>query len=322
MNRFISAASLALLCLAAPLNAGAQAPQGTWTKVGETTTVRTDTGIATLNGKIYLMGGQANGVTASAMAQEFDPATQRWRDLAPLPRGGSHVGVGAMNGKIYVAGGFLANVHKDPIDQLAEYDIATNSWRSLRPMPRALGAVGLAAIGGKIHVIGGRGTDAKTVNLHQVFDLAAGKWSTAAPLPLARDHLGVTVLDGKIYVAGGRTDQTVDNTNQTDVYDPATDKWQTVAAMPTKRSSSGITVYKGQILSFGGECKNPQTRATFDNIEGYDPKTNRWTEYTHHPTGLHAGGLAAVGDTAYFFSGNAGCGGDNPSNAVWAFKLP
>jgi len=322
MKRFASAAALALLCLAAPLSAGAQAPQGTWTKVGETTTVRTDTGIAAFAGKIYLMGGQANDVTASTMAQEFDPATKRWRDLAPLPHGGSHVGVGVMNGKIYVAGGFLANVHKDPIDQLAEYDIATNTWHSLPPMMRPLGAAGLAAIGGKIHVIGGRGPDAKTVNLHQVYDLASGKWSTAAPLPLARDHLGVTVMDGKIYVIGGRTDQTVDNTGQTDVYDPSTDKWQTVAAMPTKRSSSGITVYKDQILFFGGECKNPQTRATFNEMEGYDPKANRWTKYTNHPTGLHAGGLAAVGDTAYFFSGNAGCGGDNPSNAVWAFKLP
>ena len=56
MKRFASAVSIAVLCLAAPLSAGAQSPQGTWTKVGETTTVRTDTGIATVNGKIYLMG--------------------------------------------------------------------------------------------------------------------------------------------------------------------------------------------------------------------------------------------------------------------------
>src|SRR4051794_25820523 len=88
MKRFAAAVSLAVLCIAAPLSAGAQAPLGTWTMVGQTTTVRTDTGIATAGGKVYLMGGQANGVTASTMAQEYDPATKTWRDLAPLPRGG------------------------------------------------------------------------------------------------------------------------------------------------------------------------------------------------------------------------------------------
>ena len=326
MNVIATAARAAfvagLALAAAPSAALAQAPQGTWSVVGQMTTSRTDIGVVETGGKIYVMAGQANGNTASPMAQEFDPATGRWRDLAPVPKGSSHVGVAAMNGKIYVAGGFLANVHKDPIDQFAEYDIAANSWRTLTPLPRPLGAAGLAAVGGKLHVIGGRGPDAKTVTFHAVYDPATAKWSMAAPLPLARDHLGIIVDGGKIYVVGGRTDLTVDNSGQTDVYDPATDKWQTVAPMPTKRSSGAIAVYRGQIIFFGGECKNPQTRATFDEIEGYDPKANRWTAYAKPPTGLHAGGFGAVGDAAYFFGGNAGCGGDNPSTAVYAFKLP
>ena len=29
-----------------------------------------------------------------------------------------------------------------------------------------------------------------------------------------------------------------------------------------------------------------------------------------------------VGDTAYFFSGNAGCGGEKPSTAIYTFRLP
>jgi N-acetylneuraminic acid mutarotase len=320
--KLFSTSVAAIALFAMPLAAHAQAPQGSWSVVGQMTTSRTDIGVVETGGKIYVMGGQANGRTDSPMAQEFDPANLRWRDLAPAPRGGSHVGIAAMNGKIYMAGGFLANVHKNPIDQLAEYTIATNSWKTLAPLPRPLGAAGLAAVGGKLHVIGGRGPDAKTVTYHGVYDVAAGTWSMAAPLPLARDHLGIIVEGGKIYVVGGRTDQTVDNSGQTDVYDPSTDKWQTVAPMPTKRSSGAIAVYKGQIIFFGGECKNPQTRATFDENEGYDPKTNRWTALARPPTGLHAGGFGAAANTAYFFGGNQGCGGDNPSTSVWAFKLP
>jgi len=311
-----------LMLAAAPWAAEAQAPQGTWTVAGQMTTVRTDIGVIETGGKIYVMGGQAMGRTDSPMAQEFDPATGRWRDLAPMPKGASHVGVAALNGKIYVAGGFLANVHKDPIAQFVEYDIATDRWRQLPAMPAPLGSVGLAAAGGKLHAIGGRGPDAMTVTTHAIYDPATGRWSAGAALPVARDHLGIVSLDGKVYVIGGRIGATVDNTGYTDIYDPSTDKWQTMAEMPTKRSSPAVGVYRGQIVFVGGECKNPQTRATFDEAEAYDPKANRWTALAKHPTGIHAGGLAAVGNTAYLFGGNRGCGGDNPSTAVYTFRMP
>jgi len=143
----------------------------------------------------------------------------------------------------------------------------------------------------------------------------------AAPLPVARDHLGIAALDGKLYVIGGRTGATVDNTAYTDVYDPAANTWQTMAPMPTKRSAVATVVYRGQILVFGGECKNPQTGQTFDEMEGYDPKTNHWTAFAKPPVGRHADGGAVLGDTAYFFGGNAGCGGGMPQKTILSFKF-
>jgi N-acetylneuraminic acid mutarotase len=300
----------------------AQGGQGTWMRVGDTTTQRSETGTAVWAGKIYLIGGEAQGRQDSPMAQEFDPATLRWRDLAPMPKGASHVGVAAMDGKIYIAGGFTANVHKNPLDQFAEYDIAKNGWKQLPPLPSPLGSVGLAAVGGKLHVIGGRGPDGKTVGTHSVFDPASGKWAMAAPLPVARDHLGIAVVAGKIYIVGGRTNATVDNVGLTDVYDPATDKWQSLSAMPTPRSSGALVYYKDLIVYHGGECKDPQKRITFDEFEGFDPKTNMWRSLPKAPTGLHAQGGAAAGNSLYLLGGTAGCGGDNPSDAVYAFKLP
>jgi N-acetylneuraminic acid mutarotase len=313
----------ALLALfAAPLQAQAQAPQGVWSLAAEMTTERTDVAAVEAGGKIYLIAGQAQGRQDSPMAQEFDPATGRWRDLAPMPKGASHVGIAALNGKIYVAGGFTANVHMNPLDQFLEYDIAANSWRQLPPMPSRLGAAGLAVLGGKLHLVGGRGPDAKTVTTHSVFDLATGRWTMAAPLPVARDHLGIAAVDGKLYVIGGRTGATIDNTAFTDVYDPSTDRWQTMAPMPTKRSAVAAIVYRGRIVVFGGECKAPATGTTFDENEAYDPKTDRWTSLAKPETGRHAAGAAVLGDTAYFFGGNSGCGGGGPQKTVYAFKLP
>jgi len=321
--RMLNGLVLGFAALLLASSAGAQGTnQGMWTTAAQTTTERTEVGVTTLNGKIYVLGGGALGSDATTLAQEFDPATARWRDLPPIPKGVSHAGVAAMNGKVYVAGGFTANVHKNPRDQFVEYDIAMNEWRTLAPLSSPRGSVGLAAVQGKLHSIGGRGDDGKTVSTHEVYDPKMGKWSMAAALPVARDHLGIVTIGDKIYIVGGRTNATVDNVGLTDVYDPSTDKWKSLAAMPTPRSSGAIAFYRGLIVYHGGECKDATKRITFDEYEGYDPQANRWLTLAKAPTGLHAHGAAAVGNTAYFFGGTIGCGGDMPSKAVYAFKLP
>src|SRR5438874_11051217 len=99
----------AALSLAAIPSSAQPNAAGTWTLATQTTTERTEVGVAAVNGKIYVLGGEALGRQDSPLFQEFDPATQRWRDLAPMPRGASHVGIAALNGKIYTAGGFTAN---------------------------------------------------------------------------------------------------------------------------------------------------------------------------------------------------------------------
>jgi N-acetylneuraminic acid mutarotase len=318
VNPISAAGALWLLCSTAALAQDA----GTWAAAGQTTTARTEIGSAEINGKVYVMGGGALGRQDSPLAQEFDPATGRWRDLAPIPKGVSHVGVAALNGKVYVAGGFTRNVHLDPLDQFVVYDPASNTWQTLAPLSTRRGSVGLAAVGGKLHAIGGRTPDTKTVATHEVYDPATSKWTAAAPLPTARDHLGIMVVDEKIHVFGGRLDDIVDNVGLHDVYDPATDKWQSAAPLPTKRSAGAAVLYHGLILYHGGECKNPTTRATFDEFEAYDPKTDSWRTLAKAPTGLHAHVGVAVGDTTYFIGGNSGCGGDEPSSAIYAFRLP
>ena len=317
-------AFLALMVGIASVSAPARAADGdgAWSVAAQGTTERSEIAAIELSGKIYVAGGEAMGNQASPLFQEFDPATGHWRDLAPMPKGASHVGMAAVNGKIYVAGGFTANVHKNPRDQFIEYDPKTNAWRDLAALPAPLGSVSLVALGGNIHMIGGRGPDGKTGNTHAVFNLGSGKWNTAAPLPVARDHLGMLVVDGKIHVFGGRTNATVDNVGLHDVYDPATNSWRTAAPMPVPRSSGAATFYRGLILYWGGECKDAKERIAFDEFDGYDPKTDSWRALAKAPAPMHAQAAAVSGNTAYFIGGSTSCGGDKPSKAVYAFRLP
>lgn len=65
-------------------------------------------GVAGLNHKLYAIGGFSGGgvhVGALDLAFEYDPATDSWRQLAPLSSPRGSVGVAAVGGKIHAIGG-------------------------------------------------------------------------------------------------------------------------------------------------------------------------------------------------------------------------
>jgi len=311
---------VAVVLVSAPFAALSQVG-ASWSRNGALPFERGEMAIAAVNGKVYLISGASRGVEANAFNQEYDPGTGTWRELALMPSVASHAGAAALNGKIYVVGGFVANVHVGAVNRVFEYDPATDRWRPLAPLAAPRGAPGVVAVNGKIHAIGGRDPERRTVTTHEVYDPATNTWSMAAPLPLARDHLGIAVADGRIHVFGGRTNATVDNTTRHDVYDPATDRWSTAAPLITARSAGAVFSLAGRIVYAGGECRDQQASVTFSEVEAYDPRTDQWTALPALQPGRHAAAAVAVGEQAYLFGGNLGCGGNRPSKEVLAFRI-
>ena len=292
-----------------------------WSPSGSMPFERAETAIAAVSGKIYVISGGSRGVEANGFNQEYEPSTGTWRELALMPSVASHAGAAALDGKIYVVGGFVANVHVGAVNRVFEYDPATDRWRPLAPLAAARGAPGVVALNGRVHAIGGRDPERKTMATHEVYDPATNSWRMAAPLPLARDHLGIAVAGGRIHVFGGRTDATVDNTARHDVYDPASNAWTTAAPLPTPRSAGVAFSLGGRIVYAGGECKNPQGSVTFSEVEVYDPRTDQWSALPALQSGRHAAAAVAMGEQAYVFGGNLGCGGNRPSKEVLAFRF-
>src|SRR2546427_2353676 len=126
-----------------------------------------------LGGKLYAFGGfvpPASGPPAWVPvdnAWKYDPATDTWKALAPMPtRRGSPVAA-TVNGKIYVIGGATTHPgstepavlptrpHRS-VGTVEEYDPATNTWRARSPMPTARNHAAIGVVNNKIYVIGGR----------------------------------------------------------------------------------------------------------------------------------------------------------------------
>jgi N-acetylneuraminic acid mutarotase len=235
-------------------------------------------------GKIYVFGGftllmqgQKVGWKPIDNAWEYDPVTDTWRGLAPMPtKRGSPVAV-EVAGKIYVIGG--ASTH--PGSNLA-----------------AVFADG----------------PARSLTTNEVYDPETNQWEARSPLPTARNHAFAGAVNGKIYVIGGRIGSpfiTVSsNVDVVEEYDPAVDMWGSIKArMPTPRSGGGWATYNGKIYTTGGELQTPQYLGAFRAFEAYDPLKNVWEILPPLPSPRHGVAGAAIGNKIHFVSGKITSGG-------------
>jgi N-acetylneuraminic acid mutarotase len=119
---------------------------------------RSHMGYVSLNGKIYVAGGQTgndDALETTDTALVYDPAVDAWAPIASVPNAVSHVSSSTfvMGGRIIVAGGETA--HEAATAAVHAYDPAADQWSSLTslPAPRFSGVA--AAIGDLIYFTGG-----------------------------------------------------------------------------------------------------------------------------------------------------------------------
>lgn len=124
--------------------------------------VRDNPGSAQLNGKIYVFGGrhrEATGTTiqeAMKTVEMFNPATNTWAEMTPMPTGRRAMSVGVINGKAQVAGGeFNSNSTSGVFEQNEEYDPLSNTWRSITKVPTPKHGAASATVDGALYIMGG-----------------------------------------------------------------------------------------------------------------------------------------------------------------------
>jgi hypothetical protein len=183
---------------------GSQGPIGAWT--GSDVLVfldRTD-----VNGK---------PVPARARAAAYNPATNTWRRIAPLPvrRGGANV---AWDGReLLVVGGAGApkpSGAPGPLPRVGfAYDPQTNRWRRLAPMPS--GRVGAAAVwtGRRLLVWGGqtaaepRDVEGAALPPHGLaYTPATNRWSALPPAPILGRIAPIAAWAGRRMLVWAGTD--------------------------------------------------------------------------------------------------------------------
>lgn len=208
---------------------------------------------ASLDGVVYLFGGQVDPSTAyvdTVFALDTKTgANAKWLAKSAMPTKRSAGAAVVNEGKIYVVGGRPPRGH-----DFAVYDPKTDTWEKLPDLPSQRNHIAAELIGGKIHVVGGRlggGFQSDKTAVHEVFDPKTKTWSVAAPMLKPRSGINSTMAYGCMHVWGGEESAGVFPDH--DYYDPRSDKWVKLANMPIPiHGVTGATFANGLIYVTGG----------------------------------------------------------------------
>jgi N-acetylneuraminic acid mutarotase len=228
-----------------------------WVQKAPMPTTTSHLAAATLNGKIYAIGGtDTNGVLLSSV-EIYDTTTDSWSTGAPMPTARPGLTAAAVNGKIYAIGGYtngqpVSVTICNPSPPLGDGKCTTSSIPTFAPL-----------------------------NTVEIYDPATNSWSTGTALPTARANLSAAVVNGKIYVIGGASKWNAGPTwgdvlSTVEVYDPATNAWTTGTAMPAARSGLAAVSVNGKIYAVGGTGLNLYALVGTTSLQIYDPATNTW----------------------------------------------
>jgi N-acetylneuraminic acid mutarotase len=176
----------------------------TWTRAADMPTKRLILAKVAFEGKIYAFGGLAGlGWTDYGLntTEVYDPQTDTWTPVAPMPQGVWQCSADVVDGKIYVIGGAY-NINALQVLQI--YDPKTDTWTNATPMPVNTRGHATSVVCGKIYAIGGwlNSTQRPYANTW-IYDTNADLWMETTPLPDVRAGFTACVVNGKIYAIGG-----------------------------------------------------------------------------------------------------------------------
>src|SRR5215470_2069908 len=127
----------------------------TWSTVAPLPSPRSDMAAVAHGGKVFVFGGCTGTASAPSVTNEvdmYDPETNTWTTLTPMPTQRASLVAGHSGNLVYAIGG-TNGVSALNVNEV--YNISGNSWSTNPPMPTARQEAGVHSHGGRINVIGG-----------------------------------------------------------------------------------------------------------------------------------------------------------------------
>lgn len=297
--------------------------EDSWNTKKSMSQARYGLGVVAVEGKIYAIGGATSFNTYDGSMGGFvgtnecyDPKTDTWTTLKPMPTPRCCFAIAAYQGKIYCIGGNAVGEMMWPTwgcGVTEVYDIATNSWSTKKTMPSNGYNLQAHVIDGKIFVLSATNSTLYT------YDPNTDSWTKKTDMPLPNGLLWIfgncvvsAVMDNNItvWMLQLQSDIYTYNFNsetteqRTLVYNPLTDVWSERNIEPVTFVGSGVAKtttgwyapQKAYILKWDSTGEN-----TINQV--YDSAKDTWTTAKTIPTPRKDFGVAIVDDVLYVIGG-------------------
>lgn len=245
---------------------------GRWTARTPMPTARSNVSSAVLDDRIVVVGGLTGRPneegSPSALVEAYDPNTDRWTTLAPMPCPRVRAGMVAAGGRLIAIGG-----RRDELDtpSIAAYDPRTDSWNELGTTPFPARHLAATVLDGRILVSGGftatPGGAQKGLFLDAFYEVdpSTGAYTSLAPMPEPRTAHVLVACDGKVHAIGG-VDTEKKLITAIDSFDPRNGTWTRGGQLASGRAMAVAAVHGGAIHLLTGWTRlfkeaNPSSEA-------------------------------------------------------------
>ena len=267
--------------------------------------------IATLNGKVYVMGGIAGSpgtFAASTAVEEYDPPTDTWRTLASLPISLQGAIAGGLGDSVYVVSGtttmdMTTGTLANQVYRLRPGSGATGTWTTLTSATAISARVDMSgcALSGALYYTGGRlAADGSAFGTSDAYVMGGNATTALVEAALTQARHGAAVACYRpqstdpaasdptaVLVAGGSTST---NTNQpasfispSAVYDyyaygTGTNTMQAGPTLPVAAYYTGMEISydRRRAYVFGGATAINNPVATVYSLDLANPTAGSW----------------------------------------------
>ncbi|XP_053229753.1 kelch-like protein 9 [Podarcis raffonei] len=206
---------------------------GSWLQVASMLGRRTRFHAGVLNDCLVAVGGGALLGTLTDMAEEYQPAENKWQPITPFPMpvadhaGATHKGI------LYVSGGFAAG---KPLRDTYSYLSRLHRWVRNQPMTFARCDHGMAVAGDRIFCVGGRALanaqEWVPVNETEYYCPVSDQWTLLSLSPFDLCQFGLAVHGQQLYITGGGSVRQKRKEDGVYICNPGGKVWEKAGSLP------------------------------------------------------------------------------------------
>ncbi len=198
--------------------------ESSWAAIREKPTAVKNINAVSVNGRIYIPGGEDENGEILSIVEVYNPETDQWTTTSPIPSPRSDYSLVTSEGKIYLIGGWDGLKFTNTVFR---FDPDTILWDELKSMKTALGCASAVNVGSEIYIIGGK-NESGVLDEIQAFSVPGdtnpeGNWKKVGSLPQPRHSMGSAYLADTILIIGGTNQD--DKQMQNLAYNPVNKSW-------------------------------------------------------------------------------------------------